>query len=224
MSVLLNSTVDPHKFTPLGMMFHVEQHKHAFPTSHGYIFPESVAPEDAAMSPDAEALNSKQSRPALTAKPHGHFNEKDYLAPGATLFSPKHLRKGQRRARVRRGEGEPLTTGAGTSPSAFKTISRKRHLGDAGGDQGPHLRSTSEQGPANPSTETWLSHLAQPPGKERCSRYWFPLPVTRSAAPALGRRTQCKHSAPPRPGGRSASADPHFCVSCHAPEKRRGGC
>lgn len=120
MSVLLNSAVDPHKFTPLGVMFHVGQHKHAFPTSHGYIFPESVAPEDAALSPDAEALNSKQSRPALTAEPHGHFNEKDHLAPSATLYSPKHLRKGQRRARVRRGEGEPLTTELALPPLLSK--------------------------------------------------------------------------------------------------------
>lgn len=72
------------------------------------------------MSPDAEALNSKQSRPVLTAEPHGHFNEKDYLAPGATLFSPKHLRKGQRRARVRRGEGEPLTTELALPPLLSK--------------------------------------------------------------------------------------------------------
>lgn len=61
------------------------------------------------MSPDAEALNSKQSRPALTAEPHGHFNEKDYLAPGATLFSPKHLRKGQESEGEKRRR-ERLTT------------------------------------------------------------------------------------------------------------------
>lgn len=97
MSVILYSAVVPNKSTLLSVMLNVGQHKHAFPTFEHAHCPTGIAPEAAAPSPDAEALHSTESRPALTAEPHGQFNEK-IIRPQAPLSSA-HCSSG-------RGRGE----------------------------------------------------------------------------------------------------------------------
>ncbi|XP_070952434.1 uncharacterized protein [Macaca nemestrina] len=80
--------------------------------------------------------------------------------------------------------------------------------------------------PTNPSTDghgaaTWPAVRGARGFRSPGSRPGVRLPL-----PAATRRVNTRRSPPPCPGvgaPRSARADPHFCASCHAREKRRGG-
>lgn len=113
--------------------------------------------------------------------------------PQAPLFSPQHLQKGQRRALLRRGDEERLTTEL-TLPYS----SSRFHQGALGRRRGcprSHQSTTSESCPARPLTED----MARPPDPvlrgESDARSACPRDPE-CADPAPDRYTQCKHSAP----------------------------
>lgn len=112
--------------------------------------------------------------------------------PQAPFFSPQHLQKGQRRALVRRGDEERLTTEL-TLPHSSESHFQQGELGRRRGCPRSHQRPTSERGRRTHSRRTWRGHLTHPPGREWCP---LRLPATPSADPTPDRRTQCKHSAP----------------------------
>lgn len=64
-------------------------------------------------------LNSKELRPALTAEPHGHFNKKDYLAPG-TILQPTASPEGAEESAGEKRRRGATDNRADTSPLLWK--------------------------------------------------------------------------------------------------------
>lgn len=193
MFALLGLAVVLMKLTLLSGMFYNGRHKHAFPTSADTHFPESNAPGDGALPPDSEALlETPELRPALTAEPHGHFNEKDYLAPGATLqptASPEGAEESAAEKRRRGATDNRTDTSLLFKPFPARGTWETQRVSDV--PPVTHLRGGLLRAR---SRKTWRGHLTQSSWARATPAP--PARATPSADPAPDRRTQCKHSAP----------------------------
>lgn len=194
MFALLGLAVVLMKLTLLSGMFYTGRHKHAFPSSADTHFPESNAPGGAALPPDSEGLLETLSSYDLPSQQnHMVTSMRKIIWPQAPLLSPQHLQKGQRRALLRRGDEERLTTEL-TLPYSSSRV-QQGALGRRRGCPRSHQSPTSEGGPARPLTED----MARPPDPvlrgESDARSACPRDPE-CADPAPDRPTQCKHSAP----------------------------
>lgn len=174
MFALLELDVVPMKFTLLSGMLYVGQHKHALPTSVDTHFPESNAPGDAALSPRlwGFTLNSKELRPAFTAEPHGHFNKKDYLAPG-TILQPTASPEGAEESAGEKRRRGATDNRADTSPLLWKPFPARGTWETQRVSAVPPATDL-RAGPAHPFTED----MARPPDPSSGARV-VPAPPAR---------------------------------------------
>lgn len=93
---------------------------------------------------------------ALTAEPHGHFNEKDPLAPGAPLQPSASPERAEESAAEKRRRGRTDDRGD-TSPHDLRPLPAR---GTWETQRVPHQRPISERSPAHPLEED----AARPPG------------------------------------------------------------